>query len=127
MKKLFLFFSHQLTESQQREAKEALGVEEFVPLPDRLQKKFSSVPPELESLDGYVVDFMEFLLQNARPGDFVLAQGDFGLVYRIVEMAKSIGLVPIYATTRRVVLEEKQGEETIKISRFEHVRFRRYL
>jgi len=127
VKKLFLFFSHKLTQAQQEEAKKVLGVEEFVALPQNLQERFSAVPPELESLDTYIRDFVEFLVRYAQPGDYVLAQGDFGLVYRIVELAKAMGLVPIYATTRRVVLEEKRGEETIKISRFEHVRFRRYL
>ncbi len=127
MRKLFLFFSHRLTEAQKKEAQEILGVEEFVSLPQDLQENFSFIPPELESLDAYVQDFVSFLVQNGQPGDYVLAQGDFGLVYRIVEVSKAIGLVPIYATTRRVVIEESRGEETIKVSRFEHVRFRRYL
>ena len=127
MSKLFLFFSHRLTETQKKEAQEVLGVEEFVSLPQILQEKFSSIPPELENLDAYVQEFVKFLVQNGQPGDYVLVQGDFGLVYRIVEVSKSVGLVPIYATTKRVVIEESRGEETIKVSRFEHVRFRRYL
>ncbi len=124
--KLLLFFSHRLTDAQKEDAQKSLGVEEFVYLPSELQQLFSNVPPQLESLDKYVRPFAEYLLEVAKPGDYVLIQGDFGLVYRLVEISKVLGLIPVYATTRRVALERQEGERSIKLSAFEHIRFRRY-
>ena len=126
MPNLHLFFSHRLTDAQKEDALKSLDVEEFVYLPPDLQQLFSNVPPHLESLDEYVRPFAQYLLEVARPGDYILLQGDFGLVYRLVEISKSLGLIPIYATTRRVALERQEGEKSIKLSAFEHVRFRRY-
>ena len=125
--KLHLFFSHRLTQAQTQDAKERLGIEEFVYLPPKLQQLFSNVPPHLESLDEYVRPFAQYLLEVARPGDYILLQGDFGLVYRLVEISKSLGLIPIYATTRRVALERQEGDKSIKFSAFEHIRYRRYI
>jgi hypothetical protein len=51
--KMFLFFSHTLTDEQIDDAK-SMGVIEFVKLSQDLQERFSNVPPELESLDEYV-------------------------------------------------------------------------
>ena len=124
--KLHLFFSHRLTQAQTQDAKERLGIEEFVYLPPKLQQLFSNVPPHLESLDEYVRPFVEYLFKEAEVGDYVLIQGDFGLIYRLVEISKALGLIPIYATTRRIALERQEGEKNIKLSAFEHVRFRRY-
>jgi len=123
---LHLLFSHTLTPQQEKDAKESLGVSRIVPLREDLRQRFANVPPELESLDEYVRPFVEYLLEVGEPGDFVLIQGEFGLVYRLVEVAKAMGLVPIYATTKRVVKEEQENGRVIKRSVFEHVRFRRY-
>jgi hypothetical protein len=128
MKKMFLFFSHRLTPEQERDARENLGVEKFLYLPENLQKVFSNIPPEMdnEELKHYVKQFGEFLLENSTPGDYALIQGDFGVVYNLVNFAKSIGVVPVYATTKRVVKEIKDGDKIIKQSQFKHIRFRKY-
>ncbi len=121
-----LFFSHRLTPDQEEDAKKSLGVEEFVYLPPHLQELFSNVPAELENLGEYIKPFIEYLLQNARSGEYILLQGEFGLIYRLVETSKALGLIPVYATTKREVIEEKRGEEVVRVSRFKHIRFRRY-
>ena len=126
MPNLHLFFSHRLTEEQIIDAKENLKVEEFVYLPKDLQQLFSNVPPELEDLGEYVRPFVKYLLKNAKVGDYILLQGDFGLVYRLVEVAKSLGLIPVYATTKRVAIEKNIDGKSVKISEFRHIRFRRY-
>jgi len=126
MQKMFLFFSHKLTQEQIDDAKK-MGVKKFIYLPKDLQKLFSNVPPELESLDEYKKPFEEYLLKNAKKGDFVLLQGDFGLVCSLVGFCKRLGLIPIYATTKRVAIEKIIDGKTVKISKFHHIRFRRYL
>ncbi len=120
---MFLFFSHKLNHEQTEDAKKSFGIDEFVSLPDELQKSFSSVPAELESLSEYVKPFYEFLSSKASSEDVVLIQGDFGLSFLLVEFSKKNLLVPVYATTKRVVLSESDGT---KISKFKHIRFRRY-
>jgi len=122
---MHLFFSHKLTKEQIDDAKK-MGVKEFIYLPKDLQKLFSNVPPELESLDEYKKPFEEYLLKNAKKGDFVLLQGDFGLVCSLVGFSKKLGLIPVYATTKRVAVERIIEGRTVKISEFHHIRFRRY-
>jgi len=59
--KMFLLFSHKLTDEQIKDAKSNLGVDEFVYLPDDLQNKFSNVPPEIDDIKEYTKDFIKFL------------------------------------------------------------------
>ena len=121
-KTMYLLFSHKLTDEQIADSKESLDIAEFHYLPKELQKLFSSVPPELESLEEYAKPFKEYLNEEASVGDIVLIQGDFGLSYILVNFCKANDLIPVYATTKRVAVE-KDG---VKISQFKHIRFRRY-
>lgn len=121
-KTLHLLFSHHLTEEQIKDAKETMQVAHFMPLPRDLQKAFSNVPPELETLTEYTKPFIEYLQETANQGDIVLLQGDFGLCFILVEFCKKSNLIPVYATTKRIAIEENG----IKISKFKHTRFRRY-
>jgi hypothetical protein len=122
--KMYLLFSHKLTDAQIEDAKK-LGVDEFVYLPEDLQRKFSNIPPELESVKKYAKDFEKFL-ENAKSGDYVLIQGDFGLTCHLVNFAKSKGLIPVYATTKRISKDIKKDGKIIKMSEFKHIKFRRY-
>ena len=122
--KMYLLFSHKLTDAQIEDAKK-LGVDEFVYLPADLQRKFSNVPPELESIKEYAKDFEKFL-ENAKSGDYVLIQVDFGLTCHMVNFSKSKGLIPVYATTKRISKDVKKDSKVVKISEFEHIRFRKY-
>ena len=122
---LFLFFSHKLTPAQIKDAKKS-GIIKFIYLPENLQKLWSSVPPELENLDKYIKPFYDFLDKNAKKGDFVLIQGDFGLSCKLAFYAKEKGLIPVYSTTKRKAAEIKKGGKIIKTSEFIHIRFRKY-
>ena len=127
MKKMFLLFSHSLTKTQENNAIKSFKIEEFVSLPENLQKLWSEIPSDLESLNDYLNPVKEFLGNSSDLGDFVLIQGDFGATYALVNFAKSLGLVPVYATTNRVIEEVEENGKTIKKSVFEHIRFREYL
>lgn len=122
MKKFFVFTSHRLNEEQINDAKSKFDTQEFVYLPSVLQEKWSNVPAYLTSLDNFVKPFYKFLQENAKQGDVIMIQGDFGLSYNLIDYAKSLGLMTIYATTKRDSVE-KDG---VKISVFKHVRFRVY-
>jgi len=127
VRKIFLIFSHELTEEQKFDLYKNWQVQEFVTLPAYLQALWSNIPPELESLDVYLTPLFEWLREKALPQDLVLIQGDFGAVYLAVKKAFELGLVPLYATTSREVRETKLADGSIRQERlFKHVRFRVY-
>ena len=127
MKKMFLLFSHNLTKLQENDAIETFKIEEFVNLPQNLQNTWSGIPSNLENLNDYLMEIKTFLKENSNFGDIALIQGDFGATYSLVNFSKDLGLVPVYATTNRVIEEFKENGKTIKKSVFEHIKFREYL
>ncbi len=126
MKKLFLLFSHTLTPSQKEDARKSLGVEHFVSLPDNLQKLWSNIPPDLPNLKEYLIPIKNFLKENAKEGDIVLIQGDFGGCFEMVNFVKSLNLKAVHSTTKRDVIEKTVNGKVEKFSVFEHVIFREY-
>ena len=125
MKRMFLLFSHKLTDEQIEDAKKSFGVDEFVYLPEDLQKIWSNIPPEIEDIKPLLEPIKDFLRNNAKKGDFVLIQGDFGAVVEMVEFVR-FWLISVYATTKRVSKEIKKDGKIVKVSEFVHVRFRKY-
>lgn len=126
MKKIILLFSHKLSDAQKNELSNSWHVESFVYLPDELQKIWSNISPDLESLHEIVNPIKEFLKEHADEKDLVLVQGDFGACYTMVNYAKNLKLTPVYATTKRIAQEFIEDGKTIKKSIFEHGRFREY-
>lgn len=127
MANLILLFSHTLTDEQWQDAQESLGVKSVIALPPELQDRWSNIPPEPETIMSYVRPVAEWLQTTAVPGDFVVVQGDFGAVYALVTLALQWHLIPVYATTKRRVVETPQPDGAIQVQRtFRHVRFRRY-
>nr|WP_250543651.1 CRISPR-associated protein Csx20 [Methanocaldococcus lauensis] len=123
---MFLLFSHNLTDDQIKDAKENLKVDKFIYLPKELQNIWSNIPPEVEDITDYLKPIKEFLKNNANDGDYVLIQGDFGATYNMVSYAFENNLIPIYATTKRVVKEVIENGKVITIREFKHCRFRKY-
>ncbi|MCF7859663.1 MAG: hypothetical protein K9N07_10155 [Candidatus Cloacimonetes bacterium] len=128
MPNLYLFFSHSLTEDQEKEVYEKLKCEKILPLKEELQKLWGQIPPEGEISDTMVEPFMKYLSKETKPGDFVLIQGEFGVSFALVNWCIQNDRIPIYATTKRLSLEEKQPDGSIKkINIFKHIQFRRYV
>ena len=126
MKQLFLLFSHTLTPTQERDAKESLGVTNFVALPSNLQTLWSNIPPQLTKLDDYLAPLKEYIRNESKEGDVVLIQGDFGGCYEMVNYVKSLGLKAVHSTTTRDVVEKTVDGKVVKTSVFEHVLFREF-
>jgi len=124
--KMILLFSHTLTPEQKEDAQKTLKVDEFISLPENLQKLWSNVPPEIENLDNYLEPIFNYLRKNLKKGDFVLVQGDFGVTCKTAEFVKSLEAVAVYATTKREVIEKKENDKIVKISIFKHIRFRKF-
>ena len=126
-KKLIVIFNHQLTEAQKEDAYKSLGVSEIILLPDDLQKLWSQVPPEPARIDEYLGPVQLWLTRNAKAGDFVLIQGEFGATLIAVNKSFLLDLVPIYSTTSRIAEETMFSDGKVGINHiFSHVRFREY-
>ncbi len=122
MSRLFVLMNHELSEAQTREASERFGVSETIKLAN---SRWANVPPDLENLDEFLAEFKDALIAaGAGQGDYLLAQGDLGAVYGVVRFALARGVVAIYATTRRDVVEAVENGRVVKKSIFAHERFR---
>ncbi|MCD5406943.1 MAG: CRISPR-associated protein Csx20 [Desulfotomaculum sp.] len=53
-------------------------------------------------------------------------QGEFGAVFYMVDYCFKTGRIPVYAATKRVVQEHKNGDKITSKRVFEHTCFRRY-
>ena len=115
-----------MTEEQQEDAYQSLGVDEIIYLPDRLQELWSNIPAKQASIKNVLLPLQNWLTQESSSDDYVLVQGDFGAVYLMVEWSFVNDLNPVYSTTLRKTVEEKVDNE-IKIKKtFKHQLFRDY-
>ena len=129
MNKLLVLFNHELTNSQRDDTRKNLGVgDKIIIPPDNIKKIWAQIPADTEEIVSFLADIRKWLQKAGSKDDFVLVQGDFGASHLMVEYARMIGLVPVYATTEREAVEEHEEDGTVKIThRFKHIRFRRYV
>ncbi len=126
--KMFLVFSHDLTKQQAEDARDSFGVEEFVVMPEALKERWIQVDPESDSNEDLLHDVFGWIEDHKDHGDIVLVQGEFGATFALVTSLKQEGdTTPVYATTRRSVIEKPDEGGIVRTQRlFEHVRFRAY-
>jgi hypothetical protein len=120
---MFVLISHPMTEAQKRDAKERFGIEEFVVIDNA---RWKEIPPTTDTIAPILQDLMDFIAKKCNNGDYLFVQGDFGATYLMVNFAFKHHLIPVYATSKREVTEERDGEEVKTIRIFKHVRFRAY-
>ena len=63
---------------------------------------------------------------EANAKDIFVIQGEFGSTFTLVDFALKKGLIPLYATTRRIAKETRNGETVHREYVFEHVCFKKY-
>jgi len=127
MPNIYLIFSHKLTPEQEKDLRQNWQVENFIALPEHLQELWSNIPPDLPELNRYLEPIKHWLKENARSGDLVLIQGDFGAVYIVVNYAFELRLIPVYATTERLIKKEVSSKGEVVLNRiFRHKIFRVY-
>ncbi|MCF6244153.1 MAG: CRISPR-associated protein Csx20 [Sulfurovum sp.] len=122
-KTMYILMSHDITKQQINNARAYLDVDNFVTLPI---EAWSQIPADFETVDSSLLPLKAQLLAEAKEGDILLVQGDYGATFNMVQFAKEMDMVPVYATTRRKVSKRVDGEKTITTRAFEHVRFRKY-
>ncbi len=126
-KKLLLIFNHKFTPSQEADARLSLRVEKIETMPERAQAVWGNIPPDLPELSSFLEPVMKWLCDCAKESDYVLIQGDFGACWLMVNFAFERKLIPIYSTTRREAVEERQLDGTVKMTHnFKHQMFRKY-
>jgi len=126
MKTLHLLFNHTLIDAQRKDAIASLGIDRIVSLPPHLQQIWSDIPPQESELSKLIAPILEYIRSEVKEGDICLVQGDFGATYLAVQQVWMQGALPVYATTKRRVVEQRHGDQTHKVSLFEHIRFRAY-
>ncbi len=120
---MFILVSHQMTEIQYSDAKMNHGVNRFVKLSTDI---WSQIPAEVETIGLYLEDLQHNILKESEKGDLLLVQGDFGATVEMVHFAFRQGLIPVYATTKRIAKDIVDGDTVTTIRTFEHMRFRKY-
>ena len=125
--RLFLIFNHTITSLQETDARKSLRIGEIIDLPEALKPIWNQIPPDLPAIGKHLEPVMRWLAENASTGDYVLIQGDFGACHIMVDFCLKQGLVPVYSTTLREVVEESAPDGSIKLTHcFQHRIFRRY-
>jgi len=125
--RLFTVFSHRLTESQVRDAREELACDEVVPMPADLAKRWASVPPGNGSVRSMAGEFIAWLTSASREGDVILVEGDYGMTFTVASWALDHGRVAVYSATERDCREETGPDgAVVSTRRFEHRGYRKY-
>ena len=86
---------------------------------------FPNVPSEL-STEGVIQlakDYAERIAHYSSPITHVHLMGEMTFVVALVRLLQSAGIIVVCSTTNRIVLEELNGQKTVK---FEFVQFRVY-
>ena len=124
---LFLIFNHLITKRHRGDARVSLYVERIVDLPPDLKERWCNIPPDLPRIATYIEPIKQWLESQAAERDYVLIQGDFGACYLMIGFAFDLGLVPVYSTTLREVVEEQRDDGSVRLTHsFKHRMFRRY-
>lgn len=123
MRRLFVLLNHPILPEQKRELVDKWGVDAFINLSD---EQWKNIPADVDSILPWIEGYMSAMKNEATQGDLLLVQGDFGATYALVRFARTMGMVPLYATTQRQSRETVENGQ-IKTERiFVHVRFREY-
>lgn len=123
MKTLFTLINHTLTLEQEEDARKNLNVDKFINITDAM---WSDINPSEKSIIKFVETYKDKLKKQAKAGDVLLVQGDFGATYNMIRFAKNMGLIAVYATTNRIVSEQVENGKVVIKREFKHARFREY-
>jgi len=124
---LLLLFNHSLTREQEEDAFASLKIAEIVQPAAAIKDMWSQIPPDLSAIEDYLQPIRDWLSAEAARGDYVLIQGDFGACFLMARFAIEQGLIPVYSTTRREAVEERQPNGAVKLTHhFQHRLFRKY-
>lgn len=125
MPKTFCLLNHKLTQNQIAELEKKFNSAQIVYPDENLARCWSQIPPE-KSNNEIIESVVLWLENNASTGDLFIIQGEFGATFTLADYALKAGLVPLYATSRRVAKESRSGETVYREYIFEHECFKSY-
>ncbi len=126
MADVYVLLNHKLSGIQTKQLKER-GVDRIVRPPESISAFWQGIPPTGPLPVPLLDKITNWLQNNAKSGDLVLVQGEFGATCFIVDYCFQNQLTPIYATSERKYREETQKDgSVVRIHRFSHVQFREY-
>ena len=123
MKTLFTLINHALTREQEEDARKNLNVDKFINIADA---SWSDIDPSEKSVIKFIETYKNKLKKQAKAGDVLMVQGDFGATYNMIRFAKNMGLIAVYATTNRIVSEQVENGKVVIKREFKHAKFREY-
>lgn len=125
MKTTFCLLNHKLTPNQIAELEKRFDAAQIVYPPANVSAFWAQIPPASVLRKNELLEIVTWL-NEAKEGDTVLIQGEFGVTFALVDYALLKKLIPIYAVTQRVAQEQQNGESVHRQYIFEHVCFRQY-
>ncbi len=126
-KKAIFLVSHTPTFEQKEQLKKEWGIDKLIIPPEEIRKIWRSIPPDISSVKEWIEPIIDWLSDICSPGDIIVVQGDYGATFIIVNWAKEKDCIPVYATTQRILEEEKREDGSVVQKRiFKHSRFRKY-
>lgn len=127
MRRLIIIFSHKLTDIQEEDAYKSLMVQDFIYLPENLQRQWSNIDPEKHNVDEEVNAVLEWVDKTTSKDDIILLQGEPGATFKLVNQLKNRVFFVVYSTTKREAAEFKNDDGTISIvHNIKHMRYREY-
>ena len=125
MKTAFCLINHQLTENQITELRENYSVSNIKYPEPALSQAWAQIPAT-QQLDMKPINSVIEWLADAKAGDLVIIQGEYGSTFLLVDYTMKNKLVPLHAVSKRISKEIRVGEQVQKQNVFEHVCFRAY-
>jgi fructose 1,6-bisphosphatase len=125
MRKMYVAFSHQLTDAQTKDAAVSLNVKTFVYPSADIQKLISNIPDDMEARDVRALAWDVFNEAMENNCDYLFIAGQVELVHYALEQVKKSGYIQaINSITKRKSIETEVNGVVTKTSVFEHVRWR---
>lgn len=124
-KKVLALISHKILPEQEQELKNRFEIVDIKFLPENLQQIWSNVLYD----DKYYTnlnEMIDYMLSILNEEDYVIVQGNWGYVYKLVEEAKKNKIIPLYAFSVRDSSEDIINGEVVKITKFKHQCFVEY-
>lgn len=126
MTHIYILLNHSLTDRQTAELHKTYGDDAVLEYPSAEIKAFWSQVPTEPTLPQNEIDRIVQWLSHAKPDDVLIIQGEYGATFYLVSLALKRKMKALYAVTKRVNTETREGEKVLRSYVFEHVCFREY-
>jgi hypothetical protein len=125
MKKMFVAFSHQLTDAQMRDATASLNVKTIIYPSEDIQNLISNIPDDMEAREVRALAWDIFNEAMEADCEYIFIAGQVELVHYTLEKVKRNGYIQaVNSVTKRKSIEVEVKGVVTKTSIFEHVRWR---